>query len=102
MLATINWLHTYHQYITAIELEAQLEYLKIYFDQKEDTTLADIIQKKKRKMPKACKFYFSQVTFLKLLVNDLHQFYAELETGFKRQSHSKNLTAAYFLLFTKK
>ena len=63
MLVTINWLHTYHQYITAIELEAQLEYLKIYFDQKEDTTLADIIQKKKERGLKLASFTFHKSHF---------------------------------------
>ena len=38
----------YHQDVTAIELEAQLQALKKYFDEKEDTTLADIIEKKKK------------------------------------------------------
>ena len=38
----------YHQDVTAIELEAQLQSLKKYFDEKEDTTLADIIEKKKK------------------------------------------------------
>ena len=59
LLFTIIWLHIYHQYVTAIELKAQLEYLKIYFDEKEDTTLPDITEKV-RKLP----IYFSQVTTL--------------------------------------
>ena len=49
-----------HQYVTAIELEAQLESLKIYFDEKEVTIHADIIEKI-RKLPKSCKVYFSQL-----------------------------------------
>ena len=40
-------------------MKAQLEYLKIYFDEKEDTTFPDITEKV-RKMP----IYFSQVTTL--------------------------------------
>ena len=44
-------------------MEAQLESLKIYFDEKEDTTFADIIEKI-RKLPKSSKVYFSQVTTL--------------------------------------
>ena len=66
MLFTIIWLHIYHQDVTAIELEAQLESLKTYFDKKEDSILADII-KKIRKLPKSKKVYFSQVaTLLKI------------------------------------
>ena len=66
LLFTIIWLHIYHQDVTAIELEAQLESLKTYFDKKEDSTLADII-KKIRKLPKSKKVYFSQVaTLLKI------------------------------------
>ena len=61
MLFTIIWLHIYH--VTAIELEAQLESLKTYFDENEDTTLADITEKI-RKLPKSSKIYFSQVTTL--------------------------------------
>ena len=53
----------YHQDIKAIELEAQLKSLKTYFDKKEDTSLADIIEKI-RKLPKSSKVYFSQVTTL--------------------------------------
>ena len=53
----------YYQGVTAIELEAQLEPVKIYFDEKEDTTLADIIEKI-RKLPASSKVYFSQVTIL--------------------------------------
>ena len=37
----------------------ELQCLKIYFDEKEDTSLADIIEKI-RKLPKSCKVYFSQ------------------------------------------
>ena len=44
-------------------MEAQSESLKIYFDKKEDTTLADIIEKI-RKLSKSCKVYFSEVTNL--------------------------------------
>ena len=51
----------YH--VAAIELEAQLESLKTYFDNNEHTTLADII-KKIRKLSKTSKIYFSQVTTL--------------------------------------
>ena len=61
LLFTIIWLHTYH--VTAIELGAQLESLKTYFDENEDTTLADITEKI-RKLPKSSKIYFSQVTIL--------------------------------------
>ena len=46
----------YHQYVITIGLEAQLESLKTYFDEKKDTTLADIIRK--RKLPKSSKVYF--------------------------------------------
>ena len=63
MLFTIIWLQIYHQYVTTIELEAQLEFLKIYFDEKEVTTHADIIEKI-RKLPKSGRVYFSQVTTL--------------------------------------
>ena len=63
MLFTIIWLHIYHQYVTTIELEAQLESSKIRFDEKEVTTHADIIEKI-RKLPKSFKVYFSQVTTL--------------------------------------
>ena len=45
LLLTIIWLHIYYQDVTAIEFEAQLESLKIYFYEKEDATLADIIEK---------------------------------------------------------
>ena len=38
-------LHMYHQDATAIELEAQLESLKTYFDEKQDTTFPDITEK---------------------------------------------------------
>ena len=48
-----------HQYVTAIELEAQLESLKIYFDEKEVTIHTDIIEKI-RKLPKSCNVYFPQ------------------------------------------
>ena len=66
MLFTTIWLHIYH--VTAIELEAQLEFLKTYFDENEDTTLADAI-KKIRKLPKSSKIYFLQVTnLLKILL----------------------------------
>ena len=61
MLFAITWLYIYH--VTAIKLEAQLESLKTYFDENEDTTLADIIEKI-RKLPKSSKIYFSQVTTL--------------------------------------
>ena len=63
LLFTIIWLHIYHQYVTAIELEAQLESLKLYFDEKEYTTFSDIIGKI-RKLPKFCKVHFSQITTL--------------------------------------
>ena len=63
LLLTIIWLHIYHQYVTTIELEAQLESSKIRFDEKEVTTHADIIEKI-RKLPKSFKVYFSQVTTL--------------------------------------
>ena len=61
LLFTIIWLHIYH--LTAIELGAQLESLEIYFDENENTTLADIIEKI-RKLPKSIKIYFSYVTTL--------------------------------------
>ena len=61
LLFTIIWLHIYH--VTAIELEAQLESLKTYYDENEDTTFADIIEKI-RKLPKTSKIYFSRVTNL--------------------------------------
>ena len=60
---TIIWLHIYHQNFTAIELEAQLESLKTYYDEKEDTPLANIMGKIRR-LPKSNKVYFSQVTTL--------------------------------------
>ena len=61
-------LNIYHQDVTAIELEVQLESLKTYFDEKEDTTLADTIEKIKN-LPKSNKVYFSQViTLLKILL----------------------------------
>ena len=63
LLFTIIWLHIYHQDVTTIELEAQSESLKTYFDEKEDSTLAGIIEKI-RKLPKSSKVYFSQVTTL--------------------------------------
>ena len=63
LLFTIIWLHIYHQDVTTIELEAQSESLKTYFDEKEDTTLAGIIEKI-RKLPKSSMVYFSQVTTL--------------------------------------
>ena len=53
-------LNIYHQDVTAIKLDAQLESLKTYFDEKEDTTLANITEKIK-KLPKSSKVYFSQV-----------------------------------------
>ena len=37
-----------HQNVTEIELEAQLESLETYFDEKEDTTLADVIEKRRK------------------------------------------------------
>ena len=43
-----EWLsvpNIYHQDVTEIELEAQLESMETYFDEKEDTTLTDIIEK---------------------------------------------------------
>ena len=52
-----------NQGVTAIKLEAQLKSLKTYFHEKEDATLADIIEKI-RKLPKSSKVYFSQVTTL--------------------------------------
>ena len=52
LLFTIIWLHIYRQDATAVELEAQLISLKTYFDEKEDSTLADIIEKI-RKLPKS-------------------------------------------------
>ena len=61
LLFTIIWLHIYHQYVTVNKSEAQLESLKIYFDEKEDITLDDIIEKI-RKLHKSYKVYFSQVT----------------------------------------
>ena len=83
----------YHQDVTAIEQEAQLESLKTYFDEKQDINLADIIEKI-RKLSKSSKVYFSQViTLLKillvlpaqmLLMKDLYQLYVELKTGFER------------------
>ena len=63
LLFTIICLQIYHQYVTTIALEAQLEFLKIYFDEKEVTTHADIIEKI-RKLPKSCKVYFLRVTTL--------------------------------------
>ena len=55
-------------YLTAIKLEAQLESLKSYLDENEDTTLADIIEKI-RKLPRSIKIHFSQVvTLLKILL----------------------------------
>ena len=53
-------LNIYHQDVTAIKLDAQLESLKTYFDEKEDTALANITEKIK-KLPKSSKVYFSQV-----------------------------------------
>ena len=44
LLFIIIWLHIYDHYVTEIKLEAHLESLKIYFDKKEDTFLADIIE----------------------------------------------------------
>ena len=38
-------LNIYHQDVTAIKLEAQLESLKTYFDEKEGTILVNIIEK---------------------------------------------------------
>ena len=38
-------LNIYHQDVTAIELEAQLQFLKTYFDEKKDTSLVDINEK---------------------------------------------------------
>ena len=35
----------YHQDVTETELEAQLQSMETYFDEKEDTTLTDIIEK---------------------------------------------------------
>ena len=61
LLITIIWLHIYH--VTAIELEALLASLKIYFDENEDTSRADITERI-RKLPKSRKIYFSQVTTL--------------------------------------
>ena len=47
---------------------AQLESLKTYFDEKEDTTLVDITEKI-RKLPKFSKFCFSTfATLLKMLL----------------------------------
>ena len=63
LLFTIIWLHIYHQYVTVNKSEAQLESLKIYFDEKEDITLDDIIEKI-RKLTKSCKVFFSRVTTL--------------------------------------
>ena len=51
-------LNIYHQDVTAIKLEAQLEILKTYFDEKEDSTIADTIEKI-RKLPQYSKVYFS-------------------------------------------
>ena len=51
----------YPQEVVAIELES----LKRYFDNKQDTALADIIDK--IKLPKSSKVYFSQfITLLKV------------------------------------
>ena len=61
LLLTIIWLHIYN--VSAIKLEAHLEFLKTYFDENEDTILADIIEKI-RKLSKSRKIYFSQVTTL--------------------------------------
>ena len=52
MLFTIIGLHIYHQDVTAIELEAQLESLKTNFDEKGDSTFAYITEKI-RKLPKS-------------------------------------------------
>ena len=49
-----------HQDVTAIEFEAQLESLKLYFDEKEDPTLVDNIEKTKE-LPRSGKVCFSQV-----------------------------------------
>ena len=57
----------YHQDVKAIELEAQLESLKTYFDEKEGTTLADIVDKM-RNLSKSSLVYFSQVSLLKILL----------------------------------
>ena len=54
LLCTIIWLHIYHQGVTAIKLEAQLRSLKTYFDEKEDTTLPDVIEKIEM-LPKSSK-----------------------------------------------
>ena len=56
LLFTIIRLHIYHQGVTAIKLEAQLKSLKTCFDEKEDATLADVIEKI-RMLPKSGKFY---------------------------------------------
>ena len=61
-------LKIYHQDVKAIELEAQLESLKTYFDEKEGTTLADIVDKM-RYLSRSSLVYFSQViTLLKILL----------------------------------
>ena len=56
--ALIDALNIYHQDVTVIELEAQSESLKTFFDEKEETTLADIIEKI-RKLTKSTQVYFS-------------------------------------------
>ena len=62
----------YLQNVTAIGLES----LKIYFDEKQDTTLIDIIDK--IQLPKSSKVYFSQfITLLKILrlIDIFNEFY---------------------------
>ena len=61
-------LKIYHQDVKAIKLEAQLESLKTYFNEKEGKTLADIVDKM-RNLYKSSLVYFSEViTLLKILL----------------------------------
>ena len=109
LLFTITWLHIY-QDVTAIEFEAQLESLEIYFYEKKDSTLADVIEKISCLNLASFTFCKSQLCWKfhlccrrqTPLVNDLHQLFVELKigflAGFERQWYRERLNH-YMLRF---
>ena len=90
LMFIIIWLHIYHQNFTAIELETQLESLKTYYDEKEDTPLPNIMGKIRR-LPKSNKVYFSQVTTLRKISSVLPV--SERSTSALRRSKIKLWTS---------